>query len=201
MLTRMASARAVSGVVPWVAVHLGWVGLLALPSVAWAQETPAQLFEAGRDAFEAGQFELAAGLFEEAFERSDDPVMLYNVGQARERMGDASAAAAAYRGYLDRAPTSEYALQLEARIARLEGILSEDGTAPDSASRAGAHVEESVRADEGGVEDQWWFWVTTGLGAVLLATAIAVPLALLGRDEATPQPGDVGGVVMTLRWP
>jgi tetratricopeptide (TPR) repeat protein len=102
----------------------------ALPArLALAQETVApsasadaqarQLYLEGDEAYAAGDYELAVARFARAYELSGRPALLFNLGNAYERMGAFKEAAEALRRYLE-GPDARDREAVELRIARLE---------------------------------------------------------------------------------
>ncbi|MBX7193953.1 MAG: tetratricopeptide repeat protein [Sandaracinaceae bacterium] len=145
---------------------------LWLPSSAKAQEqSPSErrdtearlLFEAGRLAFSEGRFDEALGHFRRAYELSERPDLLYNVGTAADRAGQREEAVAAYEQYLATAADIENRPIIESRLVILRREIAELQAARD-AQRAPVHltpedtvpvadpnvaVAPAVRADEG----------------------------------------------------
>ena len=123
-----------------------------LLQLAFAQEpTPAQtpavddtaeaearnLFSHGRDAYEHGRYEDAIKKWEEAWRLSRRPLLLANLANAYERLGDLQYAAELLAQYLDLAPEEERD-SLQARIAQLEARLNPGGRGGAQASRRDA---------------------------------------------------------------
>jgi tetratricopeptide (TPR) repeat protein len=74
------------------------------------------------------------------------------------------------------------------------------GIAEASAAPAASPVTSPARKDEGthpAIHRRWWFW--TAIGVVVAAGAVTA-VVLTTRDHSkAPEPGDVGGVISTLR--
>jgi tetratricopeptide (TPR) repeat protein len=67
---------------------------------AAARARSLELFEQSSTAYDKGDFSGAAALLERAYAAFPEPVLLYNLGRAREGLGEDEAAIAAYEKYL-----------------------------------------------------------------------------------------------------
>lgn len=118
---------------------LGWTGVMIalLTAVlfpidrACAQTPPSddaavrdqdarRLFEAGREAYVDEKYQDALNYFQQSHDLSQRPQLLFNVGQAADRLGQRERAAEAFRGYLAAVPDAGNRAEVEARIAELE---------------------------------------------------------------------------------
>jgi len=181
------------------------------------------LFQAGKAAYEAGRYEQALDYFEQAYEQSKRPRMLYNIGQAADRLRRDERALEAFRAFLAAVPDEPVREEVEMRIAALERAVAEREQAEQASPAApivtpAAAAEtvakessadavdsafdergfDSDRAGGGGVLTKWWFWGTAG---VVLAGGVTALVLVLGHDAPKaerPIAGDVGGVVQTL---
>jgi tetratricopeptide (TPR) repeat protein len=173
-----------------------------------SDEVARGLFQAGKAAYEAGNYSEALGFFQQAHARSGRPELLFNIGQAADRLRQDEKAIEALRAYLAQLPDAPNRVEVEARIRALEHALEErqravaasaaGTTAPaptpvptpeQTAERAAADSPDAAalaRADASESEPvtkQWWFW--TGLGAVVIGgTAVAFAVALGGEDAS-----------------
>ncbi len=175
-----------------------------------------KLFEAGKVAYEAGDYEDALRFFEQAHERSARPALLFNIGQAADRLREDERALTAYRAYLEQVPGAHNRTAVEARIRAIERAqqrreprASEPVVAPtpEATARAATPSIEPTPApeaatdatedDAGGITTRWWFWTT--LGVVVVGGVIGA--VALTADDAQPTlvQGDVEGVVTTLQ--
>ncbi len=104
----------------------------AAPAMAQAPEfdaadlTARGLFERGRVAYEIGQYNEALSLFQQAYDNSRRPRLLYNIGQAADRLRLNRTALKAFQVYLEEVPDAENRVEVENRIRVLEQL-------PDSA--------------------------------------------------------------------
>lgn len=104
--------------------------LAARPVRAQPSGTPREravaLFAESVTAYREGRFDDAAGLLDEAYALQPEPVLLYNLGRAREGAGDDDAAADAYRRYLAAEGTDATdASAARARLAVLDRRIEE----------------------------------------------------------------------------
>ena len=81
-------------------------------------------FEQGRRAFDAGRYEEALERFEQAYELSDRPELLFDVGLAADRLREDARALSAFERYLDEAVDPEHRVQVEQRVAALRAARS-----------------------------------------------------------------------------
>lgn len=214
---------------------LRWLGVVAFvfvvaSSAAAQQGAPSasgdqvarNLFNAGKVAYDAGDYQDALQFFEQAYERSHRSALLYNIGQAADRMRLDDKAIASFRAYLDQTPDAPNRAEVENRIRALEQSRKAAALAAANAPAAPAAVPtaaETARASEveapvvneapvttatpedsggGGVTSKWWFW--TAIGAVVVGGTVAAIALSSGGDpgNAPLMMGDVGGTIMTL---
>jgi tetratricopeptide (TPR) repeat protein len=172
------------------------------------EEVARGLFQAGRAAYAAGRFDEALGFFEQAYARSERPELLFNVGQAADRLRLDAKALQAFEAFLQERPDAPNRAEVEARIVALrhaegarKGAAGEDpdyaavqtlapspGETAAQADGARPYDDARTRADDdSAVTERWWFW--TGVGAVVIGgTALALALALGGDDAGTAAP-------------
>ena len=202
--------------------------LVVLPTAASAQEATAPaavaqksetdeeargLFQAGRAAYGRGRFGDALRYFQQAYELSDRPRMLYNIGQAADKLRQDKVALDAFQLYLERMPDAHNREMLEQRIATLaEVVETQEAIAAQEVARAAglpdpepatepqvdnAAMTADLDADDGALTGQWWFWGAAG-GAVA-AIVVGVVLASSGGGGANnPTKGDDGLIIAVL---
>lgn len=163
------------------------------------------LFQAGKAAYEAGKYEDALTFFEQAHARSGRPQLLFNIGQAAERLRRDEKALEVFRAYLTQVPDAPNRADVEARIKQLEQWVTSKEPAPvapivtaptpaETAEQAPATTSpedpaftEGDRAQQSEpVTSKWWFW--TGIGAVVVGGTAAALAVALGGDETEPEP-------------
>jgi tetratricopeptide (TPR) repeat protein len=205
------------------------VTLLALGGVAQAQEAQSRdegvakgLFQAGKAAYEQARYEEALEYFERAYEQSKRPLLLYNIGQAADRLRKDERALEAFKLFIELAPNEPERATVEGRIRALEQAVAarkereapaqaETSIAPSAATLPADTNANAVDSaiDDGAMPDdraepslwsQWWLWAGVG---VLVAGGVTAALILSsGEDDPKkPVPGELGGVVQTLRVP
>jgi tetratricopeptide (TPR) repeat protein len=179
-----------------------------------------KVFAAGKAAYEIGNYQDALRYFQQAYELSGRATLLYNVGQAADRMRYDETALAALKRYLAELPDAANRNEVQERIRVLEGVVaakqaqqaqldaaqSASVVAPPPAAVAAAAMQPPPRpapAPTDGQKDepiytQWWLWAGAG---VAVAAAVVVALVAGGgseTDERTPYKGSNGTVTATL---
>jgi tetratricopeptide (TPR) repeat protein len=129
--------------------------LLALGgSGASAADTPARAaarkhFERGTTLYQQARYAEAAAAFEAAYQTLANGVVLYNLGQCYEKLGQLQLAISYYRDYLRQVPGAEDRQTVEALIANLEQRFAEERRPPvtisSEPSGAQVHVDGEAR--------------------------------------------------------
>jgi tetratricopeptide (TPR) repeat protein len=169
------------------------------PENSERDEKARQLFSAGVVAYSEGHYENALENYRLAFEMSDRPELLFNVGIAAERLRRDQEAFDAFTLYLERVPAAENRPFVEERLAVLRHALDQaqaqaaEPAPVQSAPDAALAPDTTAQNDSGGLLTKWWFWGIVGVAAVAVTTTVVI--ASSGPDY---QSGDVGGVVTTL---
>lgn len=147
------------------------------------------LFQAGRQAYDQGRFEDALQRFEQAYELSRRPALLYNIGQAADRLRHDAQALEAFEHYLE--ATGEDAPHRRAVTARIEVLRRQ---------------LEAERVLEAPPDTGRGLRIGLAIGgAVVVAGVVLTAVLLATRDpkQTPPVPGDpsigIGGIVETLR--
>jgi tetratricopeptide (TPR) repeat protein len=161
-------------------------------------EKARQLFSAGVAAYSEGHYENALENYRLAFELSDRPQLLFNIGIAAERLRRDQEALDAFNKYLERVPNADNRAFVEERIAVLRQAIDNAAAQPQVAAPAAALAPSPApdQSDSGSVLSKWWFWGIVGVAAVAVTTTVVV----VATAEPDYQRGDVGGVVTTLSW-
>lgn len=107
---------------------------LALPVHADAADDAKELYQRGAALYREGQYEKAIALFREAYRRHPYPELVYNTGQAHEKLGDTARALESFREYLRLAPDASDRATVEKHIQALEKRLAEKGLVEVSVS-------------------------------------------------------------------
>ncbi len=172
-----------------------------------ADEMARSLFQAGKVAYEAGKYEDALGYFEDAYNRSQRPQLLFNVGQAADRLRYDEKALTAFKAYLSAFPEAPNRSEVENRIRALERLAESKANAvvtPRAAAQTVLAEEQAPAATQSPARDtettplirKWWLWTAIG-GGVVAVVITAVALSSKDTREA-PLPSNTGFTVMTL---
>lgn len=180
---------------------------------ASSDEVARNLFHAGKAAYDEGNYQDALQFFEQAYARSQRSALLYNIGQAADRLRLDDKAIESFRAYLAATPDAPNRVEVENRIRALEHSRAASASAaaavaptPEQTARAAeppapvasAPLTDNADAEGGGVTSKWWFW--TAIGAVVVGGVVTAVALSAGGDDANPMfvAGDVGGVHETL---
>ncbi len=142
-------------------------------------------FLRGRDAYTAGRFEEALALFEEAYAIEPHPVLLYNIANAHDRLGQLEEALRRYREYRAALPEAENIEFVSRRIQLIEEEMGrrEEASTPTQSPEPSDSSETSDSAepapDSSGREANLTPTVT------VLSVAGAVGLAAIGTGVAS----------------
>lgn len=98
---------------------------------AAADEEARMRFEAGNLAYQQGRYESALNDFRQAYELSQRPALLFNIGAAAQNLRRDQEALDAFEAYLRELPTAQNRAAVEARIAILRRALDEEAREPD----------------------------------------------------------------------
>lgn len=158
-------------------------------------------YQKGKRAYDVGHFAEAAKEYELAYKAKDDPVLLYDLGQAHRLAAHRAEALFAYRAYLRNAPGAPNRAEVETRIHDLEATpprqlipATQEPDAPalpstaagkrapellppsPNSTRLQSTVTASPLPPRRPVYKKWWFW--TAAGAVVAAAAIATAVGI-----------------------
>jgi len=163
------------------------------------------LFNLGQAAFDQGRFQAAIDYFQQAYDLSHRPQLLFNIGQAADRLRDDRRALAAFEGFLAQVPESPTHSPTRARVEVLRASIASADAREAEALRA-REAAEAARttqatpettgttssapaaatapsdAEEGGGSPAGW--ILAGGGAASLAVG-ATFLALGLHDKST----------------
>ena len=177
---------------------------LAQTSKKEADARARELYEQGDAAYAEARYEQALDAFREAYELSKRPGLLYNMGNAYERLGRPAEAADALEKYLPHAKKSEKAV-IEKRVENLRKRAEEEKAAEAERAAAEAQAEaerERTQPDpapapvprEPERQSPTLGWVLVGVGGAAIATgAVFGVMALGARSDADAGCKDSGG--------
>lgn len=176
------------------------LALAGLPAAAWAQQVQFTVpggaqpnsdqlarehFARGRDAFSNGDFATAAREFDQAYQLSNRPQLLYNIGTAYERLHNWNEANVAFHRYLDLVPAAADRAEVEARIRAIEIELAHIAEAREVQTNTSTRVVVVERQVGVPVDPpRPWrtaFWITGGLTVVAGGVTLATGLIANGR--------------------
>jgi hypothetical protein len=114
----------------WVQ-FLVWLTLMVgLPASAGGTAEAKKHFLRGEALYKQGQYEGAIQEFQAAYATRPHPVVLYNLGQCYEKLGDAANALKSYQDYLRQMPDAPDHTRVETVIANLTKRLKETAVQP-----------------------------------------------------------------------
>jgi tetratricopeptide (TPR) repeat protein len=162
-------------------------------------------FKVGSAAFEAGQYEDALRYFERAYALSPRPELLYNIGQAADRLRQDERAIEALEGYLAALPDAPNHDEVKNRVAALKRVREQKQAAPlpavtlepEPATPASAPVDEPEAKPW---FKKWWVWAAVG---VVVAGGVTTAVLLTGKEpeDEKPTPGTTGVITYALELP
>ena len=109
-------------------------------------------YEKGMKHYNLGEFDQAIEEFKKAYEFKEDPILLYNIGQAHRQKGDLEKAIFFYRRYLDAAPNAANKKDVQQRIKDLEELVKkqrEEKDRPPTGVVGGTGTEAGTGAGTG----------------------------------------------------
>jgi tetratricopeptide (TPR) repeat protein len=186
------------------------------PGPTTIDERTRKSFDAGRAAYDVGDYSRALEQFQQAYELSDRPQLLYNIGQCADRLRLDETALAAFRRYIERVPDAANRYQVEQRISVLQDVVSTklQADSADAAPQDGdtkpepSALDQSMKpsgaphadSDDSSIWSKWWLWAAAG--GVVVVTIVGIAIASGGDEqkEGAAVAGTDGNVVATLRW-
>jgi tetratricopeptide (TPR) repeat protein len=177
------------------------------PSVVEAQAE----YRAGSDAYALGNYEEAVTHFERAYELSQEPALLFNLGQSYTRWYDISndvehlkKARRLYENYvlnvgathLDEQGQADARADAQRRISEVDRLIAKHQGA--SNGPVGEDDDEAKKP----VHKKAWFWVVIIGSAAAIGGGIAAGVIASGKSENfTPELGTIGSSPMMSSGP
>lgn len=125
-------------------------------------------FFEGKKAYDTGDFRTAWQHFREAYVLSHRPQLLFNIGQAADRLGETADAESAFKMYLEQLPDADNALQVRARMEELR--KNQEQSLADAAERTVRNASSSAPPSPQGHLDPTKGWMMqAGVGVGLYA--------------------------------
>ncbi len=159
-------------------------------------------YRAGSDAYALGNYEEAVLHFERAYELSQEPALLFNLGQSYTRWYDISndiehlkKARRLYENYvlnvgathLDEQGQADARADAQRRITEVDRLIAKH---QDTTS---GPIGEDGETSKKPVHKKAWFWVVIIGGAAVIGGAVAAGVITSGkRDSWTPELGTIG---------
>jgi tetratricopeptide (TPR) repeat protein len=97
-----------------------------------------EIYKEGVRLYDLGRFDDAIAQYETAYRLSDDPALLFNIGQAHRLARHWERAMFFYRSYLHRAPAAANRDEVKLRIAEMQEKLDHEAAAKDAAAKDAA---------------------------------------------------------------
>lgn len=149
------------------------------------------LFEAARASYAAGKYEDALKYFQQAYDLSQRAALLYNIGQAADRLHEDQRTIEAFRLYLERVPDAPNRAEVEGRLRSLERVVELEAaeteqrrtetTATDTNAEAettpGPAAATAPTSDGPGIAP----WLVVGTGSAVLVGGVV--LGLIGAGQ------------------
>lgn len=193
--------------ITWVLVSAA----LLIPAVSIAQDQPTEeaaktpevdleqakvKYEEGKAHYEAGEYDKALAAFTEAYNLSNKPDLLFNLGVCSEKIGDSTKAIAYYELYLEENPDAADRDDVAQRLAALKESQAEPAE-PEPAAAAPPPPEEEDELVVEQEEDTEIFWpgAVIGLGGLILASGALTAIMAYNRygdleDSCSPDCSD-----------
>jgi tetratricopeptide (TPR) repeat protein len=150
-------------------------------------------YEEGKAHFEAGRFEEALAAFNEAYNRTTEPKLLFNLGAAAEGMKDRERAKAYYQVYLEELPDAEDADEVRARIEKLS--REPEATPTEAAVEAPTATEIAVALNTENIDPREYYetdkkakkrgpvWPVAAIGVGGMVLAGGIITAILAKTN------------------
>lgn len=152
-----------------------------IPNRVDTRERAWQLYRESSEAYRRGEFRRAIALLEEAYSKSPEPVLLYNIARSHESLGELESAIEKYTRYLAAAPDVRDRGALELHVETLRDELATRTRLARERDREKERAQ-LARARAESTEKRTLPLVLGGVGAALLATS-GVSFALFRAAE------------------
>lgn len=171
-------------------------------------------YRAGSDAYALGNYEQAVIHFERAYELSQEPALLFNLGQSYTRWYDISnevdhlkKARRLYENYvlnvgatgLDEEAQAQARADAQRRIAEVDRRIAQHDEGGPARGRNDADDSDKK------VHQKAWFWLTIVGGAAVIGGVVAAVVVTTRSQPFEPELGTIGrahleGGALTLRF-
>ena len=149
------------------------VAITALETIAFAQPSAEDLYTEGQAAYDSADYATAVAKWQASYDLSKEPVLLFNLAQAKRLSGDCAGAIATYRRFvsIDADPTSEQHKLAGDLVRELEG------TCPSQKTTVVVPPKIVDRPNERERSARTWKiagLVTSGAGVVVFAVGLGL---------------------------
>lgn len=172
-----------------------------------SDEVARGLFQAGRASYDAGNYEDALKYFQQAYDLSQRTELLYNLGQAADRLHRDAKTIEVFRLYLERVPDAPNRAEIEGRLRALERIVAleaagaqqrdQDSAPPVTPAAqpetAPTDTNNPVAAQDESASPGIAPWLVIGGSGALLVTGVVLTIIGTGQIsdvENAPMPSD-----------
>ncbi len=151
------------------------------------------LYKEGDRRYAEGRYEEAIELFEKAYTLSPRPLLLYNMANTFERMGEYQRAAEALKRYIDSGGAAgvdtlrQRLRQIETRAAERAGELAELADLRKRPVTCPAQVACPLRPIDSGRSDRWSYVLMATGGVALVSTVVFGVMARSAGSDARAQ--------------
>jgi tetratricopeptide (TPR) repeat protein len=174
---------------------------LATPALADDIGEARAHYQKGGKLYDLGKYLDAAKEYEAAYQIKDDPVLLFNIGQAYRLARSYPDAIRAYRSYLRRRPDAPNRAEVENRIREMQELVekqSSNAEKPPAGPMAPAETAPAAGAtpaptntttqvppprEEKPLYKKWWLWTAVG-GVVVVAVVVGVTVGVLESQDS-----------------
>lgn len=158
-----------------------------------SDEVARGLFQAGRASYDAGKYDDALKYFQQAYDLSQRPGLLYNIGQATDRLHQDRKTIEVFRLYLERVPEADNRAEVEGRLRTLERLVQLEAAEATPAETTPESAPQTTDATPAATTTPVTFatddangpgiapWLVIGGGGVLLVTGVALTLVGAGQ--------------------
>jgi tetratricopeptide (TPR) repeat protein len=157
-------------------------------------------YEEAKGHYGEGKYEEALAAFTEAYNLSNKPDLLYNLGVCSEKLGQIKKAIAYYELYLEENPQATDREAVTKRLEALKASQEESAPEPAAATVEPAPEPSSAPDDELVIEEEeqtqiFWPGAVIGLGGLVLATGALTAIMAYNRygdleDSCSPDCSD-----------
>lgn len=153
-------------------------------------------YEEGKTHYAAGEYDKALAAFTEAYNLSNKPDLLYNLGVCSEKVGDNGKAIAYYELYLEENPEATDREDVARRLAALEKSQAAAAEPQPAAPPPPPPVrEDELVVEEDEDQDIFWPGAVIGLGGLIVVSGALTAIMAYNRygdleDSCSPDCSD-----------